>query len=257
MSVKSISTQQAGQVLDATHFLQLSTGPVLIYGIEGESTSAGAALYIQLHSVSPVSTTTVPLYSRLCVQAAATAGQNGFSFTYPGSSALDTSAMPFPEGATTGGSNTTGVWVAISSTDNVYTSVAASTQVQVMVEETYLELPNLVITGDSTTAVDSLAVYTDPNDAKLLVQFQAKNNLGADAYIMLFAAAAVNGATPIQQWKVANGATVTQRFGSGQSVYSQDTAFALHTGCYLYGSSTTQTLTKTVGTNWNLKAWNL
>jgi hypothetical protein len=68
------------------------------------------------------------------------------------------------------------VYVAISSTDNVYTSVAASTQVTVDFEDGYLEIPTQTITGDTTTGVNSLTVFTDPNPTNKLIQFYAKNN---------------------------------------------------------------------------------
>ncbi len=256
MSVKSISTQQAGQVLDATHFLQLGTGPVTIFDIEGEVAAAGANYFIQLLGVSQanaVSGTTVPLYSRLAILSG---GSTGFSFVYR-PIGLDTANMSFPEAATTGGSNTLPVYIAISSTDNVYTAVAVNTHVTVDLEDNNVEIPNQTITGDTTTARDNLTVYADPNAAKELVQFQVTNNLGADAYLMLFAYSPANGDLPIQQWKVTNGATITERFGAGWPIQQSTAAYVLKTGCYLVGSSTTQTLTKTTGTNWTMKAWNL
>ncbi len=256
MPVKTISTQKAGQVLDVSHILLLGTSPVTIFDIEGESVSAGAALYIQLlGTAAPVSGTTVPLYSRLAVPAAASAGNNGFSFTYR-PIGLDTSTMAFPESAILGGSNASPVYIAISSTDNVYTAVAASTQVTVDIEDTYLEIPNQVITGDNTTGVDYLAVYTDPNAAKRLVQFQVTNNNGATAYLQLTARVA-GVDIPIQEWTLTSGQTLTQRFGSGWAIYSQDTNGVIHTGCYITGSSTPAVFTPTIASGWTMKAWNI
>lgn len=257
MPTKSISTQQSAP-LDASTYLLLGLKPVTIFDIEGEvSSTTGTNYYIQvLGTATPVSGTTLPLYSRLVVPAAAGTGNNGFSFVYR-PIGLNTSTMSFPEGAATGGSNSLPVYLAISSTDNVYTSVAASTQVQVTVEDTYLEIPNQVITGDTTNATDSLPVWGTPGVTKKLVQFQVTNtNVGATAYLMLFAYSPANGDVPLQQWPVANGATITERFGSGWQV-QQSPAYVLKTGCYLVGSSTTQTLTKTTGTNWKMKAWNI
>jgi hypothetical protein len=254
MSVKSISTQQAGQVCDATHYLSLGTGPVTIFDIEGEVPAASANYYVQLLSTNaPVNGVTVPLYSRLAILSG---GSTGFSFVYR-PIGLDTANMLFPEAATVSGSNTSSVYVAISSTDNVYTSVAVNLQVTVDLEDNNLEIPNQTITGDTTTARDNLTVYTDPNATKELVQFQVTNNLGAIAYLMLFAYSPANGDLPIQQWQVGIGSTITERFGGGWPIQQMTTAYVLKTGCYLVGSSTTQTLTKTTGTNWNMKAWNI
>jgi hypothetical protein len=259
MANKTLSTQQSGQVLDASHYLTLGSSPVNILAIEGEvNSTTGTAYYLQLlGTLTPATGVTVPLWSRLVVAAATGSGNNGFSFEYM-RGGLDTATMNFPEAATVGGSNALPVVVAISSTDNVYTAVAANTQVAVTVEDAYLEIATQTVTGDLTTGVDSLAVYTDPNPTKRLVQFQAVNGTGAVGYVMLFAVAnPANGDLPIQQWKVGIGVTLTERFGAGWPVQASDTAYALHTGCYLFGSSTTQVLTKTVATAWNLKAWNI
>ena len=254
MSVKSISTIKAGQVIDATHFLQLGTGPVTVFDIEGEVAAAGANYYIQLHSVAaPTTGVTVPLYSRLAI---ISGGATGFSFEYR-PIGLDTASLVFPESATVGGSNTTGVWVAISSTDNVYTSVAVATHVTVDVEDTALQIPNQVITGDTSTGRDNLTVFTDPNAAKDLLQFQVTNNTGATGYIMLFAYSPANGDTPLQQWTMTTGTTLTAKFGNGIPPVQQSPNYVLKTGCYLVGSSTTRTLTKTVANNWTMKAWNI
>jgi hypothetical protein len=130
-------------------------------------------------------------------------------------------------------------------------------QAQVTIEDQLSEIPSQTITGDLTSAVDNLTVWADPGASHDLIQFTAINNLGVDAYIMLFAYSPANGDTPIQQWKVANGATLTNRFGAGEVNIQQSPNYVLKTGCYLVGSSTTQTLTKTTGTNWYMKAWNI
>jgi hypothetical protein len=183
MPIKSVSTQQAGQALDASHYLQVTDssvgGPVLIFDIEGEVNSTnGTSYFIQLlNTSSPSSGTTVPLFSRLAVAATATSGLNGFSFVYR-PNGIDTSTMGNPVGGTysTDGSNVDSVYVAISSTDNVYTSVAASTQVTVDFEDGYLEIPTQTITGDLTTSRSNLTVFSDPNPTNKLIQFYAKSN---------------------------------------------------------------------------------
>jgi hypothetical protein len=320
MPIKSISTQQAGQVLDATHFLNVQGNPVLVYDIEGEvNSTTGTAYYLQIHGVSPTSTVTVPLWSRLVVPASAPSQKNGFSFVYR-PIGLNTSTMTYPEGATTGGANTSGIWFAISSTDNVYTSVAASTQLDVDIEDTYQEIANQTIIGDTTTGIDGLVVWADPGGTHDLLQIEVSNttnatsgvlvvgtlyqivtfvagdnflNVGATAnttgitfvatgttpttwsngstlkaalYLMLFAAApGANGQVPLQQWTISDNGFHTFRFNPGLVIQSvgnslsnlPPTNFTYHTGCYFYGSSTTQFLTATVATAWTMKAWYL
>ena len=274
MPIKSISTQQAGQVLDASHFLSLGTGPVLIFDIEGEVNSmTGTSYFIQLLATgTPTSGTTVPLYSRLCVPSAASSGLNGFSFVYR-PIGLDTSAMNFPAPTTADGSNTSSVWVAISLTDNVYTAVAASTQVTVDLEETYLEVPNTLATP-TTVGTDSLQVFTSPGASHRLVQFVVTNNgvtgvtwidkTTSGGMIMLFAYNAANGAVPLQEWFVANGASLALRFDTGLLMMQNDGALNVsgitptginRTGCYLFGSTTAQVLTTSVGGYWTMKAY--
>ena len=250
MAVKTISTIQAAQPLDATHFLQVSTGPVAIYGFEGYVNGvANTQYYLQIHGVAPTTGVTVPLYS---VQVT---GVNGFSFLYTNS--LNTRQMSFPDQAATGGTNTLPVYFAISSTDTVYTSVAASTDLLVSLDEPRTNPGNETITGDTTTGRDSLLVYTSPNTAKRLMRFQVTNNTGATGYLMLFAYSnPALGDVPQAQWTIANGVTLTQDFGGGL-VVTQSPAFVQKTGCYLFGSSTTQTLTATVATGWKMKAWNI
>lgn len=261
MPIKSVSTQQAGQVLDVNHYLLVSSTPVLIFDIEGEVTSTtGTNYYIQLlGTATPNSGVTVPLFSRLAVTSIATSGQNGFSFVYR-PQGLDTSTMNYPETAIVGGSNSSPVYLAISSTDNVYTAVAASTQVAVNFEDTYQEFPNLVITGDLSTGCDALQVYDDGNPDKRLLQFQALLTVGANpSYLMLFGYKnPTNGALPLQQWKVTPGVAnmITKRFNAGLfTMQGNPSTYVKNTGCFLYGSTTTQYLTASVASAWNMKAW--
>ena len=266
MNTKTISTIQAKQVCDGSHYLTLSAvNPVVIFDIEGEiKSTTGTAYYVQLLSTaSPSTGVTIPLWSRLAVPASYASGINGFSFTYrPGG--LDTSTMTDPAGGTiaTDGTNTLPVYVAISSTDNVYTTVAASMQVTIEVEETNLEVANQTVTGDTTTGVDHLVVFADPNPSKMLVQITAANSAATPSvpmYLMLFAyASPATGATPIMQWQFKGTASLTFNFGRGKALMQYtNSPYTLHTGCYLYGSSTTGTFTATSATAWNIKAWNV
>ena len=177
---KSVSTYQNQQALDNTHFLQVAAYPVIIFSIEGETSStAGTNYFIQLHGASPTAGM-VPLWSKNCVAASATTQINGWSFVYP-EPGLDTSTMTNPVGAVaTAGANTLPVWIAISSTDATFTAVAAATQATVVFEEAYLEAQNQTITGDTSTGRDSLVVWTT-NSAKRLTKYQVTNNNGGTA----------------------------------------------------------------------------
>lgn len=259
MPTKSTSTIQSGQVLDATHYLQISTVPAVIFDIEGEvSSTTGTSYFIQLHGASPTAGMK-PLYSRLAVPSSYGTGINGFSFVYR-PEGLDTSTMSNPYGGTTAtdGANTLPVWIAISSTDATYTAVAASTNVTVDFEETLLELNNQTVVGDTTTGVNNLTVFTT-SSSKRLTQFTATNNTGATAYLMLFANSSPStGAVPIDQWALTNGQTLTQNFGRGLApMWQSSTDYTNYTGCYLFGSSTTGTLTASTGSGWKIKAWNI
>ena len=268
MANKSISTIQTKQVLDSTHYLLVSGSPTTVYAIEGEvNSTTGTAYYIQLIGVAaPSSGVTIPLYSRLCVAAAQASGINGFSFTY--NPPLDTSVMNAPGGSTaTNSANTLPVYAAISSTDNVYTAVAASTQVTVVIEDPILEqiVPNQTVTGDTVTGVDSLQVWADnatTSPAKRLVRVQVSNSDAtaiAPVYLMLFGySGPAAGATPLQQWQISTTALTSFFFGDGVEIQQGNpTTLAPTYGCFLYGSSTTQTLTATAATHWTMKAWNV
>ena len=253
--VKSVSTQQAKAPLTGTTGLLVSTTPVKVFDIEGVCTggSSNTAYYIQILGVAPasaVSGTTIPLWSRQIT------GLLGFSFVYR-PIGLDTSTMTNPAGGTlaTTGANSLPVYVAISSTDTVWTSTATATDCTVNYEETYLELVNQAIVGDTTTGRDSLTIWADPNQANRLTQFVVTNNSTA-GYIMLFAYAnPANGTLPLQQWAVGNGVTITEKFSRGIPFQQGDASFVPHYGAYLYGSSTTQTLTATSATQWTMQAF--
>lgn len=269
LGVKSISTQQTGQAIDATHYLQIGNAPILVFDIEGESnTTTGNNYYIQLLATgTPASGITKPLYSRLAVPQSAATGINGFSFVYR-PIGLATATMNNQDGATPPGwPNQSAVFVAISSTDNVYTSVAATTQVTVDIEQTYVENVGETTAG-ATAGTDSITVWNDNSTLHKLTQIQVSNtgaSPGSPVYLMLFAYGGppAQGSLPIQQWKITDTGIHTFRFNSANPVYqvgesANGTApvdYALHTGCFLIGSSTTQYLTATVGAAWTIQAW--
>jgi len=180
MPTKTISTKQAkAAITGATGLTINANGPVRIHALEGTVASTnGTSYFIQLHgTASPQSGTTIPLYSRLVVPSNAATATNGFSFVYD-PEPLDTARMTNPAGGTlaTNGTNTQPVYAFISSTDTVFTSVAASTQLDVVIEEVVLDYPNQTITGDASTGCDALTVFADPNPAKRLTKLQLSNN---------------------------------------------------------------------------------
>jgi hypothetical protein len=251
MPNKSISTIQAGAPLTGATLLLVATGPVAVYSVEGYcGGSSGGQMYIQLlGTASPVSGTTIPLYSRQVNTA------EGFSFVYD-QNPLATANMNNGGSAATFGSNNLPVYAAISSTDGVWTSTATSTDCIIVIELPKIDPLNETVVGPSAT-VDTLTVFSDPNAALRITRFSVTNNSGATAYIMLFGLASpAAGASPVQQWTVANGSTLTESFGNeGYMPQQGDVNYVIHTGCYLYGSSTTQTLTATTGGQWTMTAW--
>ena len=159
----------------------------------------------------------------------------------------------------TTGSNILPVYLAISSTDNVYTSVGGDTQASVNFEDTVLEVKNQTIVGDTTTGVDSLTVWNATGPAKRLVYFKASNSdatSNAPVYLMLFAyASPATGATPISQWQFSDTAQHAFGLGAGQQIQQGNpTTYAQNYNCYLYGSSTTGTFTATAATHWTIQA---
>lgn len=254
MKTKTYSTQQSKSPLTGQTGLIISSGPCNIIDIEGFCNgTAGTVYFLQLLGVLPVgavSGTTIPLWSR-----AVTGGQ-GFSFTYrPDGISTDTLANPPGGTLATTGANTLPIAAMISSTDTVWTSVAASTDVSVEVEETNNEYTNQTIVGDTTTGRDSLTVFADPSTPNFLTQVVVTNNSASPTWLMIFAAAApANGSYPVKSIEVLTGQTLILNFGQ-TAVLSQDANGTNHNGCYLVGSSTGTTLTATVSSNWTMQAF--
>ena len=248
MPTKSVSTQQAKQVIDGTHFLQVSSGPVVIFDIEGEvNSTAGTNYYIQLLSVpqaTAVSGTTIPLYSRQVVQANAATQINGFSFTYR-PIGIDTAQIVNPSGGTlaTTGANTLPVYVAISSTDGVWTQVAASTNVTIDFELSRPEFVAETLAGDLTTNVQLLSVWASGGTAaaRRLVGLNITETSGVASYVQVFASATLAGIvtlTPVLQIPLAANATINARFGGLAVLQGNPTTFVESNGCYVVLSHT-------------------
>lgn len=258
MITKTISTIKAGQPLDATHFLQVAGNPVNINRIEGTvNSTTGTNYYIQLLSVpltGAVSGTTVPLFSVLAVPSGYPTAINGFSFIY--TAGLDTSRMSYPVSATVGGDNTKPVYIAISSTDTVWTAVAGSTDVAVSFEAFFVDLPNQVIV--SSAASSNLTVWNDVSTttANRLVSFIVDNtNNGTSEFLQLFAQTGPGPTTlPLASWTVPSGVIFTQTFGSGLLCTSEAPFGSQHFGCFLTMSSTKQFYTAPTDSFASMKA---
>lgn len=237
MNTKTISTYKAGQQVDATHFLQVATVPCKVFAVEGQAAGAGA-LYIQLlGTATPVSGTTVPLWSKLIT------GGTGFSFVYP--SGEDTSTMYYPSGTTNlaaVGANAFPVYVAISSTIAVYTSTAVAVDVDVTIDLPFVDLPSQVLAV--ATAAGSLTVWNDvaANSSKRLVSLTVDNlNNGTDEFLLLFAQTGPSATTvPLASWTVPATSTFTQQFGAGFAMQSSAPVGTLHYGCYFTISTSKQ-----------------
>lgn len=237
-ATQSVSTATLGHVLDGTHFLQVSTQPCKIFNLTGVcGGSSGTVYYLQILGVAAPSTgVTVPLFS------VPINGALPFAFDY-NNKGLDTSSMNLLGGPIIAGSNTLPVYVAVSSTFEVWTSVAGNVDVDVTFEESVVSTPNqtlVALTGPQPT----LAVFTNPNPARRLISLQAVNATGAAAFLYLFAEVPTTaGATPIAVWPIANSIMINKSFGTGLACLRQNsTTFAQATGCYLVGDPNPNTV---------------
>jgi hypothetical protein len=163
-----------------------------------------------------------------------------------------------------------GLFVGVSSTDGTWTASASTMNVTVWTNDPVVST-NVV--GSRLTNTDSLAVFTDPNAGKRLYRIITANSgqifitnaAGVTGtMLMLFAYAnPLTGAIPLQQFFIpSSGLAVSLSFNAGISMQQEGKAvlgtapsdYALHTGCYLYGSSTANTLTATASTQWAILA---
>lgn len=255
MPNKSISTMQAATPLTGATLLLVSLNPVKILSIEGTTNSTTTnSYYIQLLGTSaPVSGTTVPLYSRLCVQSSTASGVNGFSFVYE-PDGLDTALMRYPVNTANANleQNTLPVYAAISSTDGVWTSVVASTDVTVTIEQSYVPPTNATYYNVAFTGEQAI-IWVDPNASNRLVTANWTNGTGAIAYLMLYGnnpSVAGFGSTPLKQWTVGIGATINLDYGNqGIQIQQGDTSYVEHYGCYFIASSTPLVLNPVASAN--------
>lgn len=214
--------------------------PCVLISLDGVAAGAG---YLQIHDLLAASSlssgVTVPLKS----YRVAAAG-----------------ALPSIFGVLGGITLTNGLVIAFSSTEEVYTALATRIDVVGQIDE--YELSNIIgstIVGDESSGVDALIVWANGATTQGLHQLRRAvitNSNGATSYLMLFAHSPSNGDIPIEQWALADAARLIQNFGtSGIVPFAKTAANVLRDGCYLQGSSTTGTLTKTVATSWKIKAW--
>ncbi len=151
----------------------------------------------------------------------------------------------------------TGLYFALSSTDETYTAVAdgAKSTFEGTVDDVYERGTTKV--GDRTTAVKQLDVWID-DEANSLYRLYVKNLSAGTRYFMLFAKdAPVNGSKPVEQWKVLTGGTLELHFGqSGFKPGNKPTNnAAMLLGCTVACSSTTGTLTLVVADDANIEAY--
>jgi hypothetical protein len=239
MPTKTISTIMNAQQLDATHFLQLSTLPCKVFNLEGYvNGTAGTQYYLQLLGVSQasaVSGTTVPLYSRQVL------GGNGFSFTYV--NGIDTARMQNPDPVkkqlSNNGNNVLPVYAAISSTDTVYTAVAAATDLAVDIEQSVAEGSNYIKASNILTT--TLGVWADDvaNTKYRLMNFTFDaTGSNAACFVQLSTFSPSAGTIPLISLPVPAGGIITKHFGSGLALVQSAANYVPHYGCIISTSST-------------------
>lgn len=237
-------------------FKWVSYGPCVIRRFHGWNNTA-SAVYIQFHQVPPLGTTTpytnlangtVPTAKSFVAQA-----NNGFDYAHEDLSLTECT-------------------VCLSSTETSLTAVAASSALDMTIEvDTMYPVAfesqgavgggaNVAISGDLSTGVDSLTVWSDiqSHATDRLLRVTYTNNDGVVRYLQLFADTSAVNPTPLQQWQV--GTTSAQKtldvfFGTrGMPVYIADrglqntlltTGTGEHWGCQLAQSSTAGSLTLT------------
>lgn len=148
---------------------------------------------------------------------------------------------------------TTGLLACLSTTQETFTQSASLMDITVELNDPEEPKGN-TYAGDTTTGVDSLVVYAS-NPNKNLYALTVTNNTGATAYLQLFTVPAPTaGATPVQQWTLTNGQTLALTF-SIFGAHPISGAYPNQTeGCYLFGSSTSNTFTATVAAGWKMQA---
>lgn len=246
METKSISTYQAKVPITGTTGLLISLFPVKILNIEGNVNSTTASnYYLQLHGVSnPASGTAVPMYSVQVVLANQASQVNGFSFVYPDglntnqftNPVLGTTASPTSATSLDGG-NTNPVYAFISSTDGIFTSVAANTDLRVDIED-----PNPTeISGQSIVSSlgsGALTVFTTPQTTgKKLLSISLTSTFGGTGqavwfYLFAYDLAVSNSPALMAPFKFLFGVPTTYTFGEGLAPI-QIVNGLTSTGCYL------------------------
>lgn len=159
-----------------------------------------------------------------------------------------------------------GLYVGISSTAGTYTPSVATMNIIL-----WTDYPptSANVVGVYTVGVDGLIVYADPNPTKRLYKLVTLSISATQAnpnYLLLFGYSnPMNGAVPIAAFEVTSSLVVSHlSFGvaGGLAPIQQGkpylntalTDYTLHTGCYLFGSSTGSFLTQTVDSRWLIYA---
>jgi hypothetical protein len=134
-----------------------------------------------------------------------------------------------------------GLYVAMSSTEAVYTAVATNFDVYGEVVEHELQLSGTSVAGDLTTQIDYRLVWTDGNGPKKLIRVDIlPDGLTGTRYLMLLPVSAQTaGQIPLAQWALTDSTSVQSlHFGvDGLGVY-RTSAGVLQKACQLILSDT-------------------
>lgn len=193
-------------------------------------------------SVAPANAS-VPLYEQQIL------GGDGFTFHTLG---LDTSKL----------SNGTlipanGLILCLSTTEGVLTlgTGAVTMNVEVELDATQDVFPlNQVSVGNTSSDVGSLLVVADPSTNRL-VSFNVTNGHNATQYLQLFGKVPAAGDVPVQEWQLKHNTSLKQFMGGGYAVLDGDANYVIHTGIYLYASSTAGKYTATGFLDWFIQAF--
>lgn len=216
---------------------QVTPGPFTIKALQCSS-GTGADRWLQIHSGTDVPANgTVPLFTPLLVP-------NAY-----------VSEELYPDGRTV---IYGGLVAVISSTRNTLTvDVAATVDITVDVEEFEFRSPvPLAVSGDYTTSVKQLQMWTEAQGPKTLIMLEMRNSSGGTIYAQLFAKdSPAEGAVPIRSWPIPAGEPLVLTFGpnSGTVPYAQDADGTARKGGTIVFSSTQNTKTLVAANSGTIK----
>jgi len=148
----------------------------------------------------------------------------------------------------------TGLYAAVSSTQETYTASASTMDITIEMDDPEEPSGNSYA-GDTVTGVDSLNVYAAGSPAgDNLYAITASNGNAATCYLQLFTFVPAAGAVPFLQWTVAAGASLALKFGRQGLHPTSILAGVEYDGVFLKGSSTAGAYTATTGSLWKMQA---